>query len=899
VSWIDGLATRARLLFGKRAAESRFDSEMRFHVDMEAQRLEREAGLAPDEARRRALAAFGGVENHREALRDGRGTAWMAGLSLDVKLALRMLVKYPALTVVGVLGISVAVTIGALAFSAVNALTASTMPFDEGDRVIGIRNFDALTGQDIRATHLHDLETWRESAKTVTELGAYRITTTNLLVDDFVPISVRAAEMTASGFRLSRTAPLQGRYLRDDDELPGAPDVAVIGFDLWQRELEGRDGIVGSSIQLGKSRYLVVGIMPSGYAFPVNNQVWTPLRLKAIDHPRNAAPSIDVFARLAPTASVSSAQREFTAIAQRLTSDEPVDRKNIRTRVTKYAIAFLDNPGMAWMLHLIQVAVSLLLVVIGTNVAVLVYARTASRTSEIAVRTALGASRRRIVTQLFAEAVALSGLASAVGLVAARFVFARVQELAISASDGQIPYWIRLEVTPSAVFYVVGLALLAAIIIGVIPGLKATRMEMTSGIRGAGGNTLQLGRGWTGLLVFQVAISVAALPLSLEGGEMWVTMSLRDYGTAATESFVIASPKLAIDDDAWRDTARVRVHRERYASLMTVLERELLGLPGGAQVVKMSAVPMEEESLRIEAERPPNDPTLKDAVSRAPEQINTPVVDKEFFKTFGVRLLAGRLLEDADYAEGATQVVVNQSFIKFHFGEANGLGRRVRQNRERGTPGPWWEIVGVVEDYPKPIQRDDISARLYLPLRVKETYPLAFAVRAPAVPMGSIGDEIRKATIRVDPDLSYAQIRTVESVMTEAADRERWAMSALVMICISVALLAAAGIYALMSFTVTRRRREIGIRSALGASRTRVVLEILSRGFRQISIGIVIGAILLGAFLWLVTDSYDIPKLAGTLSQIAGMMLVFGLLATFGPARRALKVQPTEVLKAE
>ena len=220
---------------------------------------------------RRALVALGGVEKHRETLRDGRGTAWVAGLSLDTKLALRMLVKYPTLTFVGVLSLSVAVTIGALAFTAVNAVTATTLPLDDGDRIVAIRNMDVLKNDDARGTHLHDLEVWRTGARTLEGLSAYRIVPANLLLDGMAPVSARVVEMSASGFRVARVAPAMGRFLRDDDERPGAPDVVVLGHELWRTRLGAQQDIVGKTVEIGTRRHEVIGVMPEGFAFPVNN----------------------------------------------------------------------------------------------------------------------------------------------------------------------------------------------------------------------------------------------------------------------------------------------------------------------------------------------------------------------------------------------------------------------------------------------------------------------------------------------------------------------------------------------------------------------------------------------------------------------------------------------------
>jgi len=434
VSRLQGIRTRLRLLFARRSSEHRIDSEFQFHIEMETERLVRELALDPVEARRRALVAFGGKDKHHEALRDGRGTAWLGGLSLDLKLGLRMLAKYPGLTIVGVLGISVAVTIGALAFSAVAAVTGTELPLHEGERIVSIQNVDLRNLEEGRRTHLHDLADWRESLRAVEDLGAYRTVERNLIAVDRSPAPVRVAEMTASGFRVTRVAPLLGRYLIAGDEEPGAPPVVVIGHDVWRSRFDSRQDVVGSTVRLGTVAHTVVGVMPEGFAFPVNNQVWVPLRLDPAAYERGEAPPVEVFGRLAPGVSLSGAHQQLTTIGQRLSAAYPATHEQIRPRVLPYAQLLLDSfareiggrtNGIARLLHLGQVGVSLLLVVIGINVAVLVYARTASRAGEMAMRTAPGASRRRIVTQLYAEALVLSGVASFVGIVVAHFVFKR------------------------------------------------------------------------------------------------------------------------------------------------------------------------------------------------------------------------------------------------------------------------------------------------------------------------------------------------------------------------------------------------------------------------------------------------------------------------------------------
>ena len=517
MSWLDAGRARLRLLLSRDTAERRMDAEIRFHLEMETERLRREEGLGPAEARRRALVAFGGVERCKEELRDGRGLAWLGGLALDLRLGARMLAKSPGLTVVGVLGLAVAIAIGATSFGIISRIAGAGLPLDEGDRIVALQNVDARGSADADATHLHDLATWRLSLDAVPELGAYREVNRNVIAAGVPASPLRIAEMTASGFRIARVPPQLGRPLVDDDERPGAPPVVVIGHDLWVGRFGGDSALLGRTIGIGATAHTDVGIMPPGFAFPVNNRVWTPLRLDPLAFPRGAAPSIRVFGRLAPDATLESAQAQLAAIGARLAADHPATHEHVRARVLPYAYSFMDSPDLVWALHLTQLLVSMLLVVIGTNVAILVYARTAARAGEIAVRTALGASRRRVVVQLFMEGLVLSAVAAVVGLAAGAAALWHIRTYARRRAGDQVPFWMEFGLTPGLVLYVAGLAVLGAVVIGALPALKATGRRVTAGLAhlGTSGAGLRLGRMWSVLVVAQVAVAVALLPVVL------------------------------------------------------------------------------------------------------------------------------------------------------------------------------------------------------------------------------------------------------------------------------------------------------------------------------------------------------------------------------------------------
>jgi putative ABC transport system permease protein len=875
---LDAARARLRLLLSRRAAEERMREEIGFHVDMEAARIAREEGVAPDEARRRALVAFGGVERYKEELRAGRGLAWVGGMGLDFTLGLRMLAKSPGLTLVGVLGMAVAIAIGAVSFGTIYSFIGATLPVPHGERVVSIENVDTRWALEGRHTHLHDLPVWREGLRAVEEIGAYRIIGRNVISRDVPPTPMRVAEMTASGFRIAGVAPLLGRYLADDDERAGAPPVVVIGYEVWQQRFAGAADVVGRTVRLGSAEHTVVGVMPAGFGFPHNNRVWTPLRLDPARFARGEAPPLHVFGRLTAGATLEDARAQAATIGRQLAADHPATHGQIRPRVVPYAYSFFDSPEVIWALHLVQFLVSLLLVVIGTNVATLVYARTASRMGEISVRTALGASRGRIVAQLFAEALVLSGVAAAVGLAGASFALWHIRVHARRLAGEQLPFWIDFGLTPGLVLYVAGLAVLGAVIVGVLPALEATRQRVQENLRhlGTGGSGMRLGRTWTVLIVSQVAAAVALLPVVL-----YVTLVQQRHAGPESRVFptkeFLAAP-LVLDREpcgaeAGREAPRGALqgcgpgtrareayeaeYAARYARLRAELVRRLEAEPGVSAVVVMSAVPGDEPGVRVEVE---------DGASGV-HAVGVALVNPGYFGAFDVPLLAGRPFQTQDLIDGGTDcdargvcpalarasgaVIVNQSFVRKVLGGGPPLGRQIRRaapddggdDSRAARPGPWLEIVGVVADFPEGSGADDLSPRVYEPLLpgaspsgVRRTvvrralaganavvpagdqHPLLLAVRVKGAAPATLTNRVREIAVAVDPMLRLQNVRPLTELLSFQKVENRIVYTAVSLVTLSVLLLSAAGIYALISFRIALRRRDIGIRAAAGRS---------------------------------------------------------------------------------
>ena len=916
------------------------EKEFDFHIQMETDRLVRDRGLDPREARRQALVAFGGVERHKEELRSGRGLAWLSGLKLDLKLGARMLAKYPGLALTGVLGMAVAVAIGAVSFGVIYDLIDPTLPLAGGDRIVAIQNTHTRRSDESRETHLHDMETWREELRAVELIGAYRTVDRNLITAQGRPEPVRIAEMSATGFRVAGVPPLMGRWFGADDERPGAPPVVIIGHALWQDRFLGRPDIIGEALQLGATAHTVIGVMPEGFAFPINNRIWTPLRLDPSAYTRGETPAVEVFGRLAPDATLEEAQAQIVGIGRRLSAAWPRTHEHVAPRVLPYPRVFLDSPQLVWAFHGVQVLISMLLVVIGTNVAVLVYARTATRMGEIAVRSALGASRARIVGQLFAEALVLSAAAALVGLIAARFALRQVDLFVERQGGEQVPFWLDFDsISPGLLVYVVGLTILAAVIVGVVPALKATRRDVQANLQhlAGGGSGMRLGKIWTFLIVTQVAVAVTCLPVALSMLGLWAERSMTGPAFATRE---ILTASLQLDREGVAATnPDDEEFAARFSDLRAEVVRRLEADPRVASAVLAAAVPGEEPNIRVDVERRADSatPDTTAGPGSAGHQVDIMRAEPELFDALGLPVLAGRKFEATDVASGAAAIIVNQSFVRKVLGGGDALGRRVRRVARDADGRPeavqqenWFTIVGVVPDFPAVIDQTDLTPKIYQPVgdvmparhlepgrqrtvegrlqrelpgqpslaprdaslstlivRVRDADPAGFAVR------------LRDLTVSTDPMLRLVSVVTLQESLEKTVRINRLIGIGVALLTLSVLLLSAAGIYALMSFTITRRRREIGIRSALGAGARRVLWTVLSRATVQIVVGIAIG-VTLATLMDRATDGESTAgRGALVLPAVAVLMAIVGLIAAIGPARRALAIQPTEALRSD
>ena len=893
-------------------AERELSREIRSHLQLlEDQYVA--MGMNAEEARSAALREFGGVEQAKEHQREARMFRWLAGWPMDLKLGGRMLMKYPGLTIVGGLAMAFAICVGAVIFEVVSLVVFPSLPLPQGDRLVQIRYWD-IAANDPEPRMLHDFNVWRTTLQSVTDLGAWRDLERNLIVTEGDPHAVQVAQISAAAFRVADATPLMGRVLREADAHPAAPAVAVIGYDIWRTRFDSDPAVLGRSVQLGTEHVAVVGVMREGFAFPVAHDVWTPLRVVNDAHAPRSGPAISVFGRLAPGTTLDAAQTELTTIGQRLASEQPAAYAPLRVHVMPYTDLGgnpADNDEMGIFASL-YFSVVMLMALICSNIALLLFARAATRESEIAMRTALGASRGRIVAQLFAEALVLGAVAAVVGLVAAHLALENWGVSFLEANYGRLPFWFDVSLSPATIVFALGLTMLGSGIAGVIPALKVTRgigSRLKQATAGAGG--LQFGGIWTVVIVVQVAVTMAFPAIVYQ--EQWQLRRIEtfDAGFAAVE-YLGARIELDRPPADENTDARREAKAGIFATRLEDLRRRVAAQPGVAAVTFVDRLPRDgwppfyrielaEDAARQEPVAPgePNAPLRIAAVAR---------IDPSYFDALDTDVLAGRPFTPADLAPGTNVAIVDQSFVDQVLQGRNPVGQQLRFNyRARDparAPGPWMEIVGVVKELGMGTPHDPSrAAGLYLPSRAEQLNPVYMMVHLRTDPLTFV-PTLREIAVAVDPTLRLSEVQRVDQV----TDDDIWIVSLFVRVTLvmtAVALvLSLSGIYAVLSFIVARRTREIGVRVALGADRWRVIGAIFRRPLLQVGFGVVAGIALL---VLLASVETEMPGLTGEVTVWQLVMLgIYGLvmlgvclLACIVPTRRALRVEPTIALRMD
>lgn len=804
---------------------------------------------------------------------------------LDVRLGIRMLTRYPVLTLIGTASLAVAIAIGAAAFAFISLLLWPRMPLPDGERLVVVRQSDqASSRNESRVTA--DFLRWRAGTRTLTDFAAGRDMDRNLQMGDGIVESISVEEVTASMFPMVRVAPIMGRALTDDDARAAAPPVMVIGERIWRERYSADPDIVGKSFLLSDTPTTVVGVMPAAFRFPSVYEIWQPLKIDETAAPRTGI-SMRIWARLKPDVTRAQANSELALLGAQAAADWPATHAHLKATAESPALSSVRDPSERAAIASFNLGIALVVLLVSGNVALLMFARAATRESEILVRTALGASRARLIGQFFAEAVVLSAIAGAIGLALAELAVSwGVNTFTLVANDGKLlPFWITPSLPPLSIAYGIGLALCAAAITGVLPAAKMTR-GLSARLReaGAGGGGLKVGGIWTVLIVSQIAVTVAVPAV----------IFLLEANILRIESQQIGVPA--------GQYLTARLQREsgmtpaRFETAVRRVRDDLAAAPGVRSAIVADKLPlMWNGYYQIEVDDPdrPN----------SPFSISTAAVEPDFFLAFEAPPIAGRLLTSSDYIGVPRVVVVNQSFVDSVLGGRNAVGRRIRyvvahydgQRPPVFTQDPWLEIVGVVRDLGMAVPPAPNTAGAYMPLSLQRVDAVCVAARVSG-DLSAASNALRSIATKADPTLRIADVQPLDRVTSPMLRTFGYIARFFAAVTLSTLVLALSGIYAVMSFAVSRRTREIGIRVALGCSSRRVVLTILRRPLIQLATGMVLGGLL--AFWISSADGITLGLELGVLGYVLAMFSVC-LLASIVPARRVLTVDPIAALRAE
>lgn len=855
-------------------------------------------GLPVPRARRRYAANLLGsawsLRTHQLRRALGRG------LTLDARLGLRMLAKQPMLTGVAMLALGLGIP-SSLAVHHVMGAFQSPLPVPQGERLMGIRYRSLETGQD--GSSVHDYARWRElglaSFEQLAAARSYRMS-----VHDGEPGAPQfpGAEMTPSAFALLGAKPLLGRLLVPADELSGAANVMLLGEILWRSRFGADPGIIGRTLRVGRAEHTVVGVLPASFRYPMNEDVWLPLRTSPLDPLEGQGPEVWVFGRLAPGVTADRAKMEVAQMTGRLAAEDPETFGRLVGEVVPMPWLLLGSDFARTdpeVLMVQSVLLAMLLIVCG-NVGILLMARTVTRMGEISIRTALGASRARIVTQLFTEALVLAVVATGLGLLATEATARWLMRTKFG--PGGLPSWFDVGLRADTVMIALGLSVVAATVAGVLPALRATGRGVQANLqRSAGRASVRFGVGTSLLIVAEIVLSVGFLAL---GGTMVRSLLQDPAGTLGLEpghylraDLSVTSGGTPLDsvsgDPGSFGSREGRVQHE--VLLRLAEERDVRGVGlGGKSVAQYVRSPY---AIVIEGSGP--DAPTPDAAWAA--------VDVSFFRGLRRPILEGRDFTTADVLDrpeaGPTPVIVNTSFVERLLGGRNAVGQRFRLAQAvQAESGPaWFEIVGVVGPFGmNPINPAE-DAGFYEPVRPESLNSARFLIEVAGDP-AAFALRFREIVASVDPEVTVDEAFSLEQAWAFDASIFKLIYGFQIVLAGVAFVLAVSGLYALMSFTVSQRTREVAIRSALGARPSSIVSTITRWAALHLAIGLALG----GVWGWVLlrVAAGDMREVEAvnvnvplTIAVTLGIAGIVGILGCASPTLRGLRIQPSQALR--
>jgi putative ABC transport system permease protein len=872
--------------FQKSRADEELDEELRSYVELLTEEKVRR-GLGVEEARRASLIEVGGVEQVKERVREVRAGATMTTLLRDVRYGARSLRKSPAFTAVAVITLALGIGANTAIFSVVNAVLLRPLPYPNAGRIAAIQELNEK-GSRVQVTAANFLD-WRRQNTVFEHLAAILTRPSNLNAGDEAE-QINLAMTSAEFFEVFGVRPESGRFFLPEDEKAGHAPVAVISHGLWQRRFGGDPSAVGKSVTLDGQTYTIIGVAPAGFQYPDKTEVWIPpFQLVPTLGPQmdlertRGFGFLSAVGLLKPGVTVGRANDEMTVITSRLRQQYPEANNNRFDRVESLQTNIVGESSTA--LLLLLGAVGLVLLIACANVANLLLARAASRVKEIAVRLALGATRLRVVRQLLVESVLLSLAGGGGGLLFGWWGVSLVRGLLPS----DFPRAQAIGVDLRVLGFTFLVSFVTGVLFGLAPALRATNPDLNESLKEGGRGAAGDGRRShvrSLLVVSEVALS---LMLLVGAGLLFRSfLRLQEVELGFRPERVLTFRIAPSGPNFTRDP--------QYSAFYRQVAERTRALPGVDAVGVINTLPLSKgptSAVQVEGR-----PTLtKDKWPR----VNYRSVSPDYFRAVGVPVLKGRAFDAHDDESAPLVVIVNQSLARRDFPGEDPVGKRINTGGTGADGQPvWLQIVGVVGDVRSLELGSEPTPEIYTSYLQDPFAGMSFVVRTSVEPEGLVSS-VREAVRQVDRAQPVTEFREMGQIVNEAAAQPRFnSLLLAVFACLSL-LLAAAGIYGVMSYGVTQRTREIGLRMALGAQTGDVLRLVLGRGMGLTLLGAALGlAASFGLTRVLRSQLFGVSETDPlTFAGVTLLLTFVALLACYIPARRATRVDPLIALRYE
>jgi putative ABC transport system permease protein len=813
--------------------------------------------------------------------RDWRSPRWrylMNAIWQDLKYAGRLFTAQRGVTLIAVLTLALGIGANTAIFSAVDALLLRPLPYTEPDQLVMVWEKRPTEGVLDNVVAPADFVDWEKRNAAFVSMAAMTPLTADL-TGAGEPERLSGAGVTTAFFDVLKVQPALGRGFVREEGVAGQHRVVVISHELWRDRFASDRGIVGRKVLLNSIPHEVVGVLPDSFSFPDNTiQVWAPIAVEGVSQPLSrASHQFMVYARLKPDVSLADARTDMDRVAAQLSAEYPDTNRTHGAWVSMLA-DHVREPVRAG-LWLLLGAVAFVLLIACVNVANLLLARAAARRREVAVRAAVGASRARIAGQMLTESVVLAGLGGTAGLVVAFWGIRLVRQL--SPADVPVLGLDAIALDVRVLAFTFGLSLLTGLLFGTLPAWALAGQDVNDALRGVGRAAGGIKRWWrVGLVVSEIALASLLL---VGAGLTWRSFHALLNVEAGINPDKVLTALVTLPGARYRGD-------ERVVTTFDEIHARFAAIPGVRAVGAINLLPLSNMDGRrgVAIEGRTADP---DVPTRAHPRSITP----GYFEAMGVQLVTGRQFTPADKADAPLVAIVNTTMARRYWPDASPIGRRIAF----GGTTEWREVVGVIRDVRHWGFERPVNPEVYLPLAQAPSSSLTFTLATHVSDPGSLAPAVRDRLRSVDPDLPLSNVRTMNEVAARSIDSRATGMRLLAVFGGLALVLAAAGIYGVMTHLVALRSGEIGIRMTLGAKPGDVMRLIVREGFVHASAGLVLGlgaaVLLMNSFRWMLYEVTPADPL--TLVAVAALLLGTAMLACIVPARRAMKVDPVAVLR--